>query len=96
LKSLAVRHNAMMSPSDLYELFEQHPNQAFRLSMASGDQIIVDNPRRTLIVSLMLYVGISDDPDSPIAKNSKFVSIPNINIVEPIDRSRLRPRRRSR
>lgn len=46
-----------MTPSEIAELFENNPTTAFRLTLSSGDVVDVDNPRRTIIESLALYVG---------------------------------------
>lgn len=81
-----------MSPSEIYELFEENPESAFRLRLSSGDEVIVANPRRTLIENLVLHVGLADDPDAPIATSRKYVSIPNIALIERMDRNQLRPR----
>ena len=88
---------AYMTPTEIFTIFERHPDDAFRLQLASGDNVIVDNPRRIIIEELMLYVGQADDPDSPFARTVRYVSIPNITLVERIDRGQLRrrsPRRR--
>jgi hypothetical protein len=45
---------------------------------------------------LALYVGQSDDPDARFAKRIRVVSIPNIAMVEKIDRRSLNGRRRRR
>jgi hypothetical protein len=82
-----------MSPSELADLFENHPNTPFRLTLSSGDVVDVDNPSRTIFQSLALYIGQSDDPESRFAKRVRVVSVPNIALVEPMER---RPRGRRR
>lgn len=84
-----------MSPTEIYTLFETNPDASFRLRLSSGDEVIVANPRRTLIEDLVLHVGLGE-PDAPIATGTKYVSIPNIAMIEPIDRAQLRPRSRRR
>ena len=83
-----------MSPSELAEMFDQSPATPFRLMLASGDQVIVDNPQRTLIESIVLYVGQADDPDARVAQRTKIVSISNITMIEKIDRRSLPNARR--
>lgn len=46
-----------MSPVELGEIFDENPNTAFRLTLNSGDVVDVDNPSRTIIGNLALYVG---------------------------------------
>lgn len=74
-----------MSPSELYEIFDAHPQTPFRLTLSSGDTVIVDNPKRTLIELITLYVGQSVDPRASVAQRTKIVSIPNIALVEKLD-----------
>ena len=83
-----------MSPSELAELFENHPDTPFRLTLSSGDTVVVDNPTRTIFQSLSLYIGQADDPASRFAKHVRVVSIPNIALVEPIERRPRNGRRR--
>jgi hypothetical protein len=52
-----------MTPAEVFTSFERHPDDAFRLRLASGDEVIVDNPRRIIIEELMLYVGQADDSE---------------------------------
>lgn len=77
-----------MSPSALADLFEKNPTTPFKITMASGDEIVVAEPRRTLITELELYVGTGTGNrpgSSPFAQYARIVSIPNINIVQRID-----------
>jgi hypothetical protein len=85
-----------MSPSELAELFDANPQQAFRLTLNCGTQVLVDNPQRTLIESIVLYVGLADDPDARVADRTKIISIPNITMVERVDRRRRQNGRRRR
>ena len=85
-----------MTSSELEEIFENHPTSPLRLTLSSGDTVDVDNPRRTIIEQLALYIGQSDDPDARQAQRVKVVSMPNIVLVEQIDRRMLNGRRRRR
>jgi hypothetical protein len=82
-----------MSPSEIYELFEVNPSTPFRLTLASGDTVVVDNPRHTLIEPLVLYVGQSEDARARVSTRVKMVSIPNITMIEKIDPRRPNGRR---
>lgn len=85
-----------MSPTEIIELFERNPDASFRLRLSSGDDVVVENPRRTLVEDLVLIVGYGDDPDTLLVKNKRYVSIPNIALIDQIDRSQFRRRRSSR
>lgn len=74
-----------MSPSDLADLFDNNPNKVYRLTLCSGDQVIVKNPRLTLFDSLQLFIGQTDDPTARVGQRTKIVSIPNIAMVEEVD-----------
>jgi len=75
-----------MSPSALADLFEQNPTTPFRITMASGDEIIVPEPRLTMITEIQLIIGIRTTPNERVPQRTRFVSIPNINLVEMLDR----------
>jgi hypothetical protein len=84
-----------MSPSDLEETIYGEPFVPVRLTLASGDQVIIDNPRRAVISGLTLAYSLADDPASRIGKQLKLISIPNIVLVEPVNpRHRRNGRRR--
>jgi hypothetical protein len=74
---------AIMSPSDLEEQIYQDPFVPLRLTLASGDQVILDNPKRVMMTGLALYYLLADNPDTRIGKRVKIISIPNIVLVEP-------------
>ncbi len=83
-----------MTSTELYEIFENQPDTGFKLTLSSGDVVEVDNPRRTIIRELALYIGQADDPTSRFAQRIRVVSIPNIALVEQIDPRRHRGRGR--
>jgi hypothetical protein len=83
-----------MSPSELALLFEENPERAFRITLSSGDIVDVNNPRRTLVDKIMLYVSQSDDPRALVGQRTRIISIPNIAMIEPVDRGRAQGRRR--
>jgi hypothetical protein len=86
-----------MSPSDLEEILYEEPFKSFRVTLAGGDQYLVNNPKRAMITGLSLVVGLNDDPDARLGTQLKLISIPNIVIAEQIDPRRppggRRPRR---
>jgi hypothetical protein len=79
-----------MSPTDLEEKLYQDPFVPFRLTLASGDQVVIDNPRHVLISNLSLHYLLADEPTARVGKQVKIISIPNIVLVETIDPRRPR------
>ena len=86
-----------MSPTEIEEILYEEPFRPFRVTMASGDQYVVNNPRRAILNGLSLVVGLHDDPASRIGSRLKIISIPTIVMAEQIDAGRpprgRRPRR---
>ena len=74
-----------MSPSELEEILYEEPFRPFRVTLASGDQFVVNNNRRVLISGLSLVVGLNDDPAARTGKLLKILSIPNIVMAQHID-----------
>ena len=83
-----------MSPSELQEILYEEPFRPFRVTMASGDQYVVNNPKRALISGLSIVVGLNDDPESRLGKRLKIISIPNVVMAEQIDPGRPNGRKR--
>ena len=77
-------YTSAMSPSELEEQIYQDPFIPLRLTLASGDQIIIEDSRRVLMVGLAIYYSITDDPESRIGKRVKIISVPNIVLAEPV------------
>jgi hypothetical protein len=72
-----------MSPSEIEDNIFREPFVPVRLTLASGDQIIIDNPRRAVITGLSIYYALADNPEARVGTSGKFISIPNIVLVEP-------------
>ena len=85
-----------MGPGELEEILYEEPFRPFRLTMASGDEFVVNNPRRALLNGLSLVVGLHDDPNSRVGNRLKIISIPNIVMAEHIDPQRPDSSRRRR
>jgi hypothetical protein len=84
-----------MSPSEIEEYIFREPDKGFRLTLASGDQLIIDNPNRALIAGLSLICALGGDPTARRGDRLKIISIPNIVLIEPFDpRDRRNGRRR--
>ena len=85
-----------MSPSDLEEILQEHFTDRLRVVMSSGDEVIIEQPQRTLIGGLSLYIQMFEDSASRTNRRVRVVSIPNINLIEPLrpGQNGRRPRRR--
>ena len=82
-----------MSPSELDEYFITPPVRPVRLTLASGDQLVVRPEDRPFVSGLTLIVrgGAEDQRRIP---GSFLVSIPNIVLAEPLDGRTATDRRR--
>jgi hypothetical protein len=85
-----------MSPTDLDDILNEQPAVPLRLTLSSGDQVVIDNPTRTLIAGLSLFIGLAETPEARIGDRVRIVSIPNINLIERIEGPRRNGRRRRR
>jgi hypothetical protein len=74
-----------MSPSDLEEILYEDPFKPFRVTLASGDQYLVNNRQRAMITGLSLVIGLNEDREARTGTQLKLISIPNIVIAEQID-----------
>jgi len=85
-----------MSPSDLEQFIERTPVPTLRLTLSSGDQLIIGEDDRPFLEGLTLVLRGQSADDRTVGP-SRLVSVPNIVLVEPMPR---RPgttrRRRSR
>ena len=77
-----------MSPSDLEEILYEEPFRPFRVTLAGGDQYVVNNQKRALISGLSMVVGINEDPAARTGNLLKIISIPNIVMAEHIEPGR--------
>ncbi len=75
-----------MSPSDVQEFLDDHTTDRIRVIMASGDHLTIEDTARTLIGGMMLYIELYNDPLARSGRRVRAVSIPNINVLEPIRR----------
>jgi hypothetical protein len=84
-----------MSPTDLADLFDNAAGP-LQLTLASGDRILVDNPKRTIIEGLTAYIGQADAAEDRLARRVRWVSIQNITLVKKADPRLLNGRHRRR
>ena len=68
-----------MSPAELDEILLQSPMPTIRLTLASGDQIILRDGDRAFTAGLALVI-----PGEVNSSRFEGVSIPNIVLIEPI------------
>jgi len=73
-----------MSPSDLEEQLYRDSFVPLRLTLASGDQVVIDRSDRVLMTGLAIHYLVADDPASRIGKQVKIISIPNIVLSEQV------------
>ena len=71
-----------MSPSEVEEYILQDPMPTLRLTLASGDQLIIRDEDRAFVSGLALVIRGSNTGNRLVAQ-SRLVSIPNIVLVEP-------------
>ena len=85
-----------MSPDEMDVLIEGEPFRPFRVTLASGDQFVINNRHRVFTSGLTLVAGLADDPNDRRGKQLKLISIPNIVMVEHVEGNRPPDRRRRR
>ncbi len=85
-----------MSPSDLEEFLGEHVTDRVRVVLSSGDELFIEQPQKTIISGLSLYIQMYEDWATRIGRRVRIISIPNINLIEPVrpGPSGRRPRRR--
>ena len=71
-----------MSPTELETIVLENPNSPHRLTLSSGDTIVLPSARHAFIegIGMRIYDPVGDD--RMLAKSSRFVSVPNIVLVE--------------
>lgn len=74
-----------MTPSDLIELFESHPDNAYRLSLTSGEYLEVPRAGDTTIDGSMLFVP-SRVGNRGINTKMRIVALVNIAMITPLDK----------
>jgi hypothetical protein len=72
-----------MSPSELEEYFLEEPVWPLRLTLASGDQIMVGPNDRPFVSGLTLV--LTGSTKSRLVPRHRLVSIPNIVLAEPLE-----------
>ena len=73
-----------MSSSELEEYLEGHQNDRLRIVMSRGDEMIIEQPVKTLVSGLSLHIQMYGNWPMRREPSVRIVSIPNINIIEPI------------
>lgn len=71
-----------MSPSEVEELLDQEPFHPLRITLASGDQIIVREEHHPIVSGLSLVLS-SEAVAGRVTAGPRLVSIPNITLVDP-------------
>jgi hypothetical protein len=83
-----------MSPSELEEMLDELPFRPVRLTLTSGDQVLIERREYALLngLSVVLLSGIS--AGARFALDYRLISVPNIVIAARADRPLRRRRRR--
>jgi hypothetical protein len=84
-----------VSPSDLEEYIAQRPLPTMRLTLSSGDQLIIGEEDTPILEGLTLVLR-GRTVSGRVTSHPRLVSVPNIVLVEPVDRPAGTRRRRSR
>jgi len=72
-----------MSPSELEQYLQMEPMPSLRLTLSSGDQIIIKTDDEPFVVGLSLILR-GDREAGDVTARSRLVSVPNIALAEPI------------
>jgi hypothetical protein len=83
-----------MSPSDLEELFELQPTRPLRITLSSGDQVILERPDLARVFGFSLIFGVGYEAGSRVSQRMRIISVPNIAMIEPVPRRNGTRRRR--
>jgi hypothetical protein len=81
-----------MSPSELELYIQQDPAVPLRLTLSSGDQIVIRDEDRPIVEGLVLILCGAET--GRFAQRHRLVSVPNIALVEPAPGNRPTGRRR--
>lgn len=81
-----------MSPSDLEEYLKREPLRPVRLTLSSGDQVVIKPGDKWVVEGLALALT-AETTLTRVTTGVKLVSVPNVVLVEPLDN---RPPDRSR
>jgi hypothetical protein len=73
-----------MSPSEIEQYLLMEPMPTLRLTLASGDQIIVREEDEPFVSDLSLVLR-GERSTRDMTSGSRLVSIPNICLAEPVD-----------
>jgi hypothetical protein len=73
-----------MSPSELEEYLQREPLRSVRLTLSSGDQVVV-NPGDEWLVTGLALVLRGEPETGRVTAGARLVSVPNVVLVEPLD-----------
>lgn len=71
-----------MGSDELETVLLENPNSPHRLTLSSGDTLIIPNARAVSIIGIGMRIFEYAGTDRLIARSSQFVSVPNIVLVE--------------
>jgi hypothetical protein len=85
-----------MSPSELEEYLLFEPRRPVRLTLSSGDQVIVYPEDRPLIEGIVLILRGEGEEGGRVTQRTRLISVPNVALAEPFDPRPGGSRRRQR
>jgi hypothetical protein len=71
-----------MSPSELEVYIQEDPTTPVRLTLSSGDQVLVRPEDRPIVEGIILI--LRGPGSGRIARRHRLVSVPNIVLAEPL------------
>jgi hypothetical protein len=73
-----------MSPSDLNDILKNWRSGPMRMTLTSGDQIIIERPDLVTISQYSLVFGAGYSRGSDVSERVRLISIPNIALIEEV------------
>jgi hypothetical protein len=74
-----------LSPSELEEYLSFEPKRAVRLTLSSGDQLIVFPEDRPFIDGIVLILRGEGEEGGRVTQRARLVSVPNVVFAEPFE-----------
>lgn len=70
-----------MSPSELEEYLQGEPLHSVRLTLSSGDQVVINPGDQWIVTGLALVLG-GEPQTGRVTVGPRLVSVPNVVLVE--------------
>lgn len=83
---MKARYTCSMAPSDIEIFLDSNPSGPYRITLSSGDQIVIDGRNNILLAGGVLAMAVVDDPNLRSEKRLQMVSVPSIVLFERLNR----------